>query len=744
MKKGSLKQKLIIRNMATLLVVFVFILVIFLTLGYRSYTNQLEKTRRLLEDNLRDKGQLLVIDNALAFKTYVIDSSISTVKGIIVSNVRQDADIVFGAYVRAKDYQPWVWVTPDNPEGEVFGELTENEIAKWAVALKERPEDPKIVMEGKEETYYFAAPLYVEIEDLESETLNYITDKAGVVIYGLSTRSREEEFARENQLYKAELKTSVTMLGLLCLATLAMATYLTQRQAANITQPLGILTSAADTIAGGNYTIEVEVASGDEIETLAASFNQMVKDLDASYTDLKKTNAELEEAQSELEDLNKHLEEKVDQRTRQLKESESKFRTLFEESADAILLGSENSFLDCNPSMLKMMGCDSKDQFLKLSPDQISPESQPDGFNSSEKLHNLYSLARNGGSLQVEWLNQRVDGSEFYSEIVITSFPLNGEQVLHMVFRDITERKETEDKLKETQKKLVETAHSAGMAEIATGVLHNIGNILNSVNISTEEIALILKGSKLKGFLKANQIVEANADDLGAFFTTHPKGRLIPGYFNSLGEAIQDEHTQMGEEITALSDKISVMRDVISTQQSYAKATLYTEDIAVVDVVEDALKLQLASLKKQGVKIRKQYDVEPVGNVPKVKLVHVLTNLFKNGKEAMSSNDEQNRPQYMDIAIKQPDKNTVEVRVSDNGCGIKQDNLDKIFNHGFTTKSDGHGFGLHTCANFMTEMGGSLSAESEGPGHGSVFIVRFPLICKGPTQKPDEDQAESA
>ena len=457
----------------------------------------------------------------------------------------------------------------------------------------------------------------------------------------------------------------------------------------------------------------------------------MTIDLAKSYHDLQTKNRELEAAHNDLEDLNRHLEEKVDERTKQLRESETKFRTLFEESADAILVGTEHEFLDCNPAMLKLIGCPSKREFLNLSPVAISHETHATNkINASENLSEIYRRARNEGSHHFEWVFQKFDGVDFFAEIVMTSFTLNGNQVLHQVVRDITERKETEEKLKLAQERLVETAHSAGMAEIATGVLHNIGNILNSVNISTEEIAHTLKGSKLKGFLKVNGIIKKKMDHLGTYLSEDPKGKLIPGYYVSLGEAIEEEHCLMKEEIISLTEKVSIMRDVISTQQSYAKSSLYTEKVNITDIIEDALKLQIASLKKQGVKVTKNYVDLPAGNIPKVKLVHVLTNLIKNAKEAMATNEKDKKNQQLTITLCMIHQGIVQIKVQDNGCGITPEMQEKIFNHGFTTKPTGHGFGLHTCANFMTEMGGTLKVESDGTNCGSTFLVEFPRVCK--------------
>ncbi len=738
----SLKQKLIIRNMFVMLMVFIAVLVFYALQNYGAYKRQIDTTTTRFRRDLDVTSRLLISDKQKALRTYAEDNSWTTLREILIENVRgrfesedgeslltEQQSLIMAAYFR-NDRQTVAWVTPETPDGVPTGLPLEKlkdieETTSWALSVTGITQR-EVLLGDNHHVIQVATPIYASSSSLGvdiDENVEPLTDPGvdahvGSLVYGFSTAQMERDLAEAKATYQNDLLFNLSILLLVSLIALVIGFLATRRQAATITSPLAQLTEAADTIASGDYNVRVDLNSGDEIEILASSFNKMTADLKRSY--------------DALADLNKTLEEKVQQRTKELVASERKFRTLFEESADAILLGDENELFDCNPAMLRLLGCDDKNVLLAMSPDDLSPRFQPEGGSSAELIRDKYKKVLEDGSQLFEWTCKRLDNSEFPSEIVVTGFELDDRPVLHKVYRDITERKKTEEMLRKAQQRLLETAHSSGMAEIATGVLHNIGNILNSVNISTEEMGLTLKNSKVVGFLKANEMIRNHQGDLGAFFTAHPKGKLIPGYYLSLGEAISEEQKTLTDEVTALTTKINMMRDVISTQQNYAKAGLYTENVSVIDLIEDSLKLNLASLQKKGVKVVKNYTSDPKGSVAKVKLVHVLTNLIKNAKEAMQDNDSKNKEQILEIIMRKVENNEVVVAIKDNGIGISDEHKDKIFNHGFTTKPTGHGFGLHTCANFMTEMGGTLDVSSEGLGLGAEFEIRFPLDERGP------------
>jgi len=295
------------------------------------------------------------------------------------------------------------------------------------------------------------------------------------------------------------------------------------------------------------------------------------------------------------------------------------------------------------------------------------------------------------------------------------------------IVRDITNRKKTETTLADAQNQLVDAAHKSGMADMATGVLHNIGNILNSVNLASEEIHRISGSSKITGLLKARDMLLKNCDNMDEFLTRDARGKKLPEYFIKMSKVLNTEISSIQKESRELIAKTTMMKEVISTQQTYARSGFHNEQLNLPELVEDALKIQNASLKKWGVKLNTQFADTPACTGQKSKLLQVITNLIKNAKEAMNDNDQFNRPKEMLIETGMANDTAVYLKIKDNGCGINEEQLTKIFNHGFTTKKTGHGFGLHTCANAMTEMKGALKVDSKGIQKGACFTVTLPV-----------------
>ena len=280
--------------------------------------------------------------------------------------------------------------------------------------------------------------------------------------------------------------------------------------------------------------------------------------------------------------------------------------------------------------------------------------------------------------------------------------------------------------LKDTQSELLDTARQAGMAEIATNVLHNVGNVLNSVNISADLVTRKLRTSKALGLGKAMQLINEHTHDLGEFITRDEKGKLLPGYLNQLVDAIAIEQQSITEELAQLSKSVDHIKDIVATQQSYAGASSLVEPLHVSDLLEDALRMNSGALTRHHVTVVKEYSDVPRVMGDRHRLLLILINLISNAKYAMS--DLSDRPRQMTLGVKVVDNKTLQVSVKDEGEGIAPENMTRIFAHGFTTRKEGHGFGLHSCALAAIEMNGHLSAFSDGPGKGALFTLQIPLI----------------
>ncbi|UVK96985.1 HAMP domain-containing histidine kinase [Pseudomonas sp. B21-048] len=279
--------------------------------------------------------------------------------------------------------------------------------------------------------------------------------------------------------------------------------------------------------------------------------------------------------------------------------------------------------------------------------------------------------------------------------------------------------------LLEAERELVDAARMAGMAEIATNVLHNVGNVLNSVNVSADLITRKLAASKTLGLGKAVNMMNEHAQDLGQFMMHDEKGKLLPVYLNQLVDSIAAEQSSIVDELAQLTKSIDHIKDIVATQQAYAGAARLVEPLNVVDLFEDALRMNSGALSRHHVTVTKDYQATPTIIGDKHRLLLILINLISNAKYAMTKVSDHQR--HMTLGIKIIDNATLRFSVEDQGEGIAAENLTRIFNHGFTTRKEGHGFGLHSCALAAVEMNGHLRVHSDGRGQGALFTLEIPL-----------------
>jgi len=548
-----------------------------------------------------------------------------------------------------------------------------------------------------------------------------ITDQLQTIFEGTADELLNAAFDNSEELTEALYQiriSTISIMGLALLLGMLLAISITR----GIVPPIQRLMKAAGLVAEGDLNAEVMVTSTDEIGQLGNSFNAMTDHL---------RGAAMKEQQmlDDMQTLNQELEIRVENRTKDLEKSETQIRAILENIGEGILVLDESGTIESlNPAAMTIFDL-KEGGGIGLHCALLTEDYEADNFSESTQENNELGQTSPGINDQQpkEYLGLRSDGSTFPMEVVVSGMPIDGKRMRACIVRDVTARKESESSLADAQNQLVDAAHKSGMADMATGVLHNIGNILNSVNLAGEEIYRIAGSSKITGLLKATDMLTQNQENLGEFLSQDPRGKKLPEYFIKMGKVLNDEINSVHKESKELITKTTMMKEVISTQQNYAKSGFHSEQLSLPDMVEDALKIQIASLKKWGVKLDTCFAETPSCVGQKSKLLQVITNLIKNAKEAMDDNDQFNRPKQMVIETGIASESAVFLKIKDNGCGINEEQLAKIFNHGFTTKETGHGFGLHTCANAMTEMKGALKVDSEGVQKGACFTVTLPI-----------------
>ncbi|SPE62915.1 putative Histidine kinase [Verrucomicrobia bacterium] len=313
---------------------------------------------------------------------------------------------------------------------------------------------------------------------------------------------------------------------------------------------------------------------------------------------------------------------------------------------------------------------------------------------------------------------------------------LNGRSCLLECFLDLTERKRTEEELKKSQGDLLNASRLAGMAEVASSVLHNVGNVLNSVNVSVTLLSDGIRQSKLAALSRVAAVMREHADDLGAFITRDPKGRLMLHYLEQLAEHLLQEQSTLLGELEALRKNVDHIKDIICMQQHYAQVSGVQEAVQLAELVEDAVRMSTAAIGLHEIQIIREFVPAslPEITVEKHKVLQILINLIHNAKHACDNFGREDKRLTVRVTS---NHEQVEISLADNEVGIPPENLARIFNHGFTTRRKGHGFGLHSGALAAQEMGGTLTAHSDGLGQGATFTLRLPLTANPALTSPD-------
>jgi signal transduction histidine kinase len=317
---------------------------------------------------------------------------------------------------------------------------------------------------------------------------------------------------------------------------------------------------------------------------------------------------------------------------------------------------------------------------------------------------------------------EAVGRGDFSRRLEIKSQDECGE--LARVYNDMAENlRLSKEQLEKANAELVESSRLAGMAEVATGVLHNVRNVMTTVNVASALVVDRVNKSKSSGLAKLATLFRDHENDLSAFLTQDAKGKQVIDYVAQLAEHLANEQKAIVKELARMQDCIEHMKDVVKAQQTYAKSSGMAEKLKVTDLVEDALKMNATA--QSNIQVVKELPEDLIVNVEKHKALQVLVNLIRNAKQACEASISPVKTLTVRAAN---GGGHVRVAVTDNGVGISPENLSRIFAHGFTTKKEGHGFGLHHSALVAKELGGALLVQSEGEGKGATFTLELPSI----------------
>jgi signal transduction histidine kinase len=294
--------------------------------------------------------------------------------------------------------------------------------------------------------------------------------------------------------------------------------------------------------------------------------------------------------------------------------------------------------------------------------------------------------------------------------------------------REIEERRRIQMEVEKIHKEMLTTSRMAGMADVATNVLHNVGNVLNGVNVLAASIANHVQKSKVPAVTRLAGLLAEHKGDLGHFMTEDENGRHVPSHLDRLGAHLVDEQNKLLERVKLLTESVQHIKEIVATQQNYAKVSGVWETVPLPEIVEDALRMCSEALARHDIKVTRDYHEMPPATLDRHKVLQILFNLLDNAKLACTARNGV-EPQIT-IRIRRQCDERISIEIADNGIGIAPKNMARIFTQGFSTRKDGHGFGLHSSLLAAQDMGGSLTVQSDGPGQGAAFVLEIPLLAK--------------
>ncbi|MBI2481771.1 MAG: PAS domain-containing sensor histidine kinase [Planctomycetia bacterium] len=403
----------------------------------------------------------------------------------------------------------------------------------------------------------------------------------------------------------------------------------------------------------------------------------------------------------------------------------AKLRAVLRLSLDALfIVNAQGTIEDASDSVERVFGWQPQElvgQSIRI----IMPDphhSQHDGY--------IQQYLETGQSQMMGRLRRfqavRKDGTDFPCEVAVSRVDVPGRSAPAFtgLVRDVTQQVTAEEKLEALNKQLTHAARRIGMAETASSVLHNVGNVLNSLCVSLGILEEKARNGTVSDLFKLADIVEQHLGDFGEFVTHDERGRHLPECLLQMSRQAASEQEQLQNEVRSLTKNTNHIKSIIAVQQSNANVSGLIEEVSPAELIEDAICINSASAERHRITIIREIDDVPMLRTDKQKVLQILINLVSNAKYALIESDQQD--QKIQIRLQSRD-DRIRIEVQDNGIGIAADVRDKLFTHGFTTRKEGHGFGLHSAAMAAGELGGTLSASSDGLGKGAVFALEVPI-----------------
>ena len=383
----------------------------------------------------------------------------------------------------------------------------------------------------------------------------------------------------------------------------------------------------------------------------------------------------------------------------------------------------QSNYLGCNDVFARLAGLNSSNDIKGLS-DFDLPWSRAEAEFYRECDRKVMS-----GELEMVNLEEPQSGPNGEERILWTSkLPLQDEhgQVVGMVgiFSDVTEHRRAESERDRLSREMQELSRKAGMAEIASGVLHNVGNVLNSVNVSADALRERLHANPVQQLQEIVDVLRSQQNNLAEFLASEDRGQLLPEVMGQVANGLAGEFNALEAELAGLLENVGHIKEIVAMQQAYATYSGIREKLKCSDLIEDSIKISGVESKQRFRLIRDFQGCAEI-STDRHKVLQILINLLSNAEHAII--DGATDAGEILVGLRQHE-DLAHISISDNGIGIEPGHLEKLFVHGFTTRKRGHGFGLHHSSLSAQQLGGQLSAHSPGPGQGATFCLKLPVL----------------